>query len=189
MSNKRISNIDDEDDENASLCKIHYEQTLDEELRSYQWNAAEAEAKLAQKPEEESPLFDYQHAYALPNDPYCLRVLRINDSLENFRVSGRLVFTDEDPVNLRYTKRITNIAEMDALLVKTLYYQLAIKISFPITQSMKIGEKLLRDYETLVAPLAKFIDSIEHQDILIERSNFIESRGSGLGARSGFTRD
>lgn len=189
ISDKSISDINDKEDVNAKLCLLHYQQTLDEELRAYAWNGAFHEAKLAQKPTEESPLIEYEFAYSLPNNPFCLRPLRVNDGVENFIISGRLLFSDNDNIILGYTKRITNIAEMDPLLVKVLYTQLAIKLSFPITQSTKIGDKLLRDYETLVAPLAKFIDSIETRPRFRDRSNFVESRGNEISSQSGFTAD
>jgi len=184
IGNAFISNINDVDTQEAILCKLHFQQTMDEELRFYVWNSAEAQLQLVKEAApSKQPILDYKFIYKLPNDPFCLRVLDVNDSLERWRVSGRNILTDIDSdvetVNLRFTKRITDILEMDSLLVKVIYTQLALKISWPLTQSEKIYNNILQEYTRLIGPLAKFIDSTENRDDHTQQSGWENSRGGG----------
>lgn len=185
VGEKEIASIDDDDSREANLCKAHFDQTVDEELRSYVWNAAESQQELVKRSEpSKQPLFDYEFIYALPNDPFCLRVLQVNDDVERYRVSGRSLLSDEDKIILRYTKRIIDVNEMDSLLEKVIYTQLAIKIAWPLTQSDRVTSGLIAQYTQLVAPLAKFIDSTENRDVHPGDSDWMRSRGSNRGANA-----
>ena len=62
-----------DDTERARLCNAFYVPARDLVLRSHPWNFAVTRATLAQL--SDTPAYEYSYQYALPNDPYCLRVL------------------------------------------------------------------------------------------------------------------
>ena len=64
----------DEESVEANVCKLHYEPTRDEVLRSHRWNFAIRPEVLVQ--EVERPVFRWAFQYALPEDN--LRILEMN---------------------------------------------------------------------------------------------------------------
>ena len=68
-----------DDSERARLCNAFYEDARDACLRSHPWNFAITRASLTQL--SDSPVYGYDYQFALPTDPYCLRVLAMELSL------------------------------------------------------------------------------------------------------------
>ena len=64
-----------EDTERARLCNAFYESSRDSLLRSHPWNFAITRATLAKL--SSTPAYGFAYQYALPTDPYCLRVLEM----------------------------------------------------------------------------------------------------------------
>ena len=84
--------------ERARLCNAFYGDARDAVLRSHPWNFAITRARLAQL--SSTPAYGYSYQYALPTDPYCLRVLEMEYSdykfkIENSATEGRVLLTDE----------------------------------------------------------------------------------------------
>jgi hypothetical protein len=128
------SNIIDlnENTKTARVMNQMYENIRDDVFRAHPWNCLIRRAELAQ--EVTAPLFDYAHQYALPADPYCLRVLEFqNGSMtypyENlvgqgnkpfFVIEGRKLLTDSGTARIKYVGRVTDATQYDAGLVSVL---------------------------------------------------------------------
>ena len=79
-----------EDSERARLCNAFYEPSRDAILRSHTWNFAINRANLAKL--STSPAFEYANQFALPTDPFCLRVLKMEFEDYEFKIENLAKF-------------------------------------------------------------------------------------------------
>ena len=152
-----------DDSERARLCNAFYEDARDACLRSHPWNFAITRASLTQL--SDSPVYGYDYQYALPTNPYCLRVLAMEFEdyifkVENFSTQGRVLLTDEEPAKIIYIARITDTTLFDSLFVDTLITKLASDLAYPVTNSLKVQEQMYRLYQLKLSE-ARSIDGQE----------------------------
>ena len=84
-----------DDTERARLCNSFYVPSRDLVLRSHPWNFAVTRPTLAQL--SDTPAYEYSYQYALPNDPYCLRVLEMQ-----YKDYRRCYFSGKSTVSFKY---------------------------------------------------------------------------------------
>jgi hypothetical protein len=140
-----------DDTERARLCNALYEPARDACLRLHPWNFAITRATLSQL--SSTPNYEYSYQYALPTDPYCLRVLSMEYEdyifrIENSATEGRVLLTDESTAKILYVGKITDTAKFDSLFVDLLTAKLAAELAYPITNSVNLQtqmEKIYRD--------------------------------------------
>ena len=152
-----------DDSERARLCNAFYEDARDACLRSHPWNFAITRASLTQL--SDSPVYGYDYQYALPTNPYCLRVLAMEFEdyifkVENFSTQGRVLLTDEETAKIIYIARITDTTLFDSLFVDTLITKLASDLAYPVTNSLKVQEQMYRLYQLKLSE-ARSIDGQE----------------------------
>lgn len=127
-----VSNINPPDDTiRAELCARLYPIARDRVLRAYPWSFANKRITLARIAT--APEFEFAFAYQLPSDPFCLRVLKLNDATAKWGIDGRTLVTDLDSVKIKYTARITDTGLFDALFVMALIHLLAALMALSIT--------------------------------------------------------
>ncbi len=114
----------------ARLCNRYFEQSRDELCRAYDWNFASSRVVLAQLAE--TPLMNWDFTYALPAD---FLMLRDKENYGLYRIEdGKLLSNlDTTEFNIRYTRRIDDYNDCDALFIECWYLYLAYKIAFPLT--------------------------------------------------------
>lgn len=154
-----------EESQAARNCALFYEQTRDEVLRDHPWNFAAARETLVALVD--SPIFGWEYAYQLPTD--FIRLLFLNEyEAESIKtkwaIEGRRLLTDETEAQIRYTRKVTNASDFDALFIETLSLKLAAKLAMPLTKSIGLMETLLAEYEKFSLPRAKAADSSERND-------------------------
>ena len=152
-----------EDTERARLCNALYEPARDSLLRSHAWNFAITRASLAQI--SSTPAFEYSYQYALPTDPFCLRVLKMEFDdyefkIENLAGQGRVLLTNEGTANIIYIARITDPKLFDSIFVSTLTAKLASEMAYPVTNSAALQKEMERVYKLKLTE-ARSIDSTE----------------------------
>jgi hypothetical protein len=78
-----------------------------------------------------APEFGWAYQYQLPQDPYCLRVLQINeDRRARWSVEGRKLLCDvAGPLKLKFIRRVEDVAQWDAMLVQAVGLFLAHSIT------------------------------------------------------------
>jgi hypothetical protein len=123
-------------------CELFYEQTRDALLRSFVWNFASARKTLAQ--ETETPDFEWDYQYKLPEN-----YLRMKGEYgeDDFIIEGGLLLTNDDDVDIRYVKKVTDTAEFDSLFIEVLILELAKKLLPPLvgTKNPHLVEEINRD--------------------------------------------
>jgi len=177
----------DENSKAGRLVNQRYAGARDAVFRSHPWNCLIRRAALAQ--ETETPAFGYTYQYALPTEPYCLRVLEFSngsmsypqDNMTSnsggpvFVIEGRKLLTDEGSAQIKYVARVTDPQEYDASLVEALSARLATEIAYAITGSTTVVQLVTAIYDEKMRE-ARFVDATEGAPQRIEASDFIESR-------------
>lgn len=152
-----------EDTERARLCNAFYESSRDSLLRSHPWNFAITRATLTQL--STTPAYGFSYQYALPTDPYCLRVLEMEYQdyifkIENLATEGRVLLSDESTAKILYIGRITDTALFDSLFVDTLTAHLSVKLAYPITNSTSLQLQMHKLYQAKLSE-ARSVDGQE----------------------------
>src|SRR6267142_4690232 len=130
----------DEESPEARVCRLHYEETRDEVLRSHRWNFAIKREHLVRNVT--PPVFGWNFRYELPTD--CLRVLDVcgwdvTKRPGHWEVEGRFVVSNDEDADARYIWRVVDCNLFDALFVEALVLKLAGKIARPINGSAKMS--------------------------------------------------
>ena len=177
-------------DENSKVGRLinqRYESVRDAVFRSHPWNCLIRRAELGQ--ETDAPVFGYSKQYALPTNPFCLRVLEFsNGSLSYpqdnmtsntggpvFVIEGRKLLTDEDTARIKYIARVTDPQQYDALLIDALSARLASEIAYAATGSTSVSQLADALYRDKLLE-ARFVDATDGAPQKLEASDFIESR-------------
>lgn len=152
-----------DDTERARLCNAFYESSRDACLRAHPWNFAITRATLAQL--STTPAYGFSYQYALPTDPYCLRVLEMEYQdyifkIENLATEGRVLLTDESTAKILYIARITDTSLFDSLFVDLLTAKLSINLAYAITGSLKVQEQMYLLYTKILSE-ARSVDGQE----------------------------
>ena len=152
-----------EDTERARLCNAFYETARDSLLRSHPWNFAITRASLTRL--SSTPAYGFAYQYALPTDPYCLRVLEMEYQdyifkIENLATEGRVLLSDEDTAKILYVGRITDTSLFDSLFVDTLTAHLSVKLAYPITNSTSLQLQMHKLYQAKLSE-ARSVDGQE----------------------------
>ena len=149
--------------ERARLCNAFYGDARDAVLRSHPWNFAITRATLAQL--SSTPAYGYSYQYALPTDPYCLRVLEMEYSdykfkIENSATEGRVLLTDESEAKILYIAKVTDPTKFDAMFTDTLTAKLAVDLAYPVTNSVQFQAQMQKLYQLKLSE-ARSIDGQE----------------------------
>ena len=164
--------------ERARLCNAFYEDTRDAVLRSPPWNFAITRATLAQL--SSTPAYGYSYQYALPTDPYCLRVLEMEYSdykfkIENSATEGRVLLTDESEAKILYIAKVTDPTKFDAMFTDTLTAKLAVDLAYPVTNSVQFQAQMQKLYQLKLSE-ARSIDGQEGFIDELVANTFIDFR-------------
>ena len=147
-----------EDSKNARILNQRYEYVRDSVFRAHPWNCLVTRVKLS--PDTASPAFGFDNQFTLPTDPYCLRVLTLDDSDLIFRVEGRKILCNEDVINLKYIGRIVDPNQYDLNLIETLSAALAADTAYAIVGSTSLASSMISIYDKKLSE-ARFIDATE----------------------------
>jgi hypothetical protein len=165
----------DENSQAARACKLRYPYARDAALRGYDWNFAAARAELPALAE--LPAFGYGRQYELPSD--CLRVRSLeNGEADDWKVEGRRILTDMGaPIRVKYTARVTDPVQFDALFVAALSARIAADVAVSLSESTSKAQGLWQVY------LGKLHEAWKND--AIEGQADALPQGSWVGARFG----
>ncbi len=128
----------------AEHCRRMWNLTRDALLRQRHWNFALKRAalpKLADK-----PAFGWANAFELPED-YILAVdlngRRSGTGEAHFDAEGDRLLCNEDQAELRYVRRVINVAEWDASFCQAFSYQLAAAVAPALSAAQGMADRLL----------------------------------------------
>jgi hypothetical protein len=161
-----------------ALYKRWYDKSRRKVLRSQPWNFAAKRAELAAS--EDKPAFGYNNKFPVPSD--FIRLLQVIDSFgrvlpeDEYSFEGRNILCNNTaPLNIIYVYDIENIIDMDDLFVDLLVCEIALGVSFKVSDSNTDVSRIksLRDD---ISKQAKSINGQENPPKRVERSYLVQSR-------------
>ena len=171
----------------ANVCLRFFDTVLEEVLRAANWNCAIEQAELAENAE--TPPFTWEHSFALPEDPKCLRVIQMEDPSSVFKVQRRNLLTDEAICKIAYVGKVTDVTDLDSLCTKAFYLSLAVAMAYNRTGVNTVKNGLMQELDDTLAE-AKSMDALEGdpdqpQFSIWNAARTVGSRGRFRGANSG----
>lgn len=138
-----------------------YVPTLDEVLRSHNWNFASV--RQAVSPLICAPAFGFSYQFALPCSPFCLMVLDTDmEAADAWRIEFgmscatagataadcyRVLVTSGCLSTLLYIGRVDDVNMWDALFTDAFTYELAFRAAYPLTRNATLMEWLKKEKE------------------------------------------
>lgn len=143
----RITDIDTDQSTEAIKCQTHFEQTRDALTESHTWRFASGRKKLSQ--DTVDPDFEYDNQFILPTD-YLVQKSVWNgfgprSTVFSYSLEGDRLLTNEDEINLRYIKRVTDPTKFDPLFVEVFILKLALKLVALAGANPKMTETIGRE--------------------------------------------
>lgn len=174
----------DDGNSDALLCNSLFDQAIEEVLREYTWGCAKTRVRLAKLTE--TPPFGYDYYYSLPSD--FIRLVNIYDNAGNWDPSNNWIIesdrilSDIDGVCLTYIRKVTDTKILDSLCIGAIINKLATKMAFAKTASRTLVQSLIEEYETVILPRARSIDTYENKDVMESQLDpWLNSRDGSLG--------
>lgn len=156
------------------LCRMHYPLVLDAVLRAHPWNFAIRRAELAALTT--VPTYEFSTAFALPTNPYCIKVIRTSHEANGMSSSAvygypgihgyssasveyrietidhdgtpvRCILINDSSLMIEYVARITDVALFDPLFTDVLAARLAAEIAIPLTDNQSATKTMLEIYQ------------------------------------------
>ena len=139
----------DENSQAARVCRLRYPFARDACLRAYDWNFAAWRASLPALAA--APAFGFANAYQLPPDCLFVREVGEREGCAWAVEAGRLLTNEGAPVNLTYTRAVTNPAAFDPLFAETLAARIAAEVAVSLTESLGKAQTLWQVYQLKLA--------------------------------------
>lgn len=197
-----IENFDERSPE-AAACRRVFDSSLEYILRAFEWSFATKRANLQLVPGDLPA--DWMYVYAYPND--CLNMLELMPRRESDtaapyrRFDGvglygrplgdtvaytievnandvRVIYTNLEDAVARYTRRITNIENIDALASQALKWQVAARIATTLKGDMDKAQMATQAYAQTLAQAAAMTKK-EQQEMPQRTSTLIGARYGG----------
>lgn len=147
----RITSITDNTAE-AKHCNTFFDDIADLVMVEGSWATTIKRASLNKTTN--TPTFGYTSEFQLPTDPFCLKLLNVDDvtpgSIEH-RVEGDKLLTNTSTIKVRYIGRVTNTQSYGPFLTQAIISRLAAELAYPITGQASVYERLYAQYERDVA--------------------------------------
>jgi hypothetical protein len=147
-----------EDSKAARICNQRYEFIRDSVFRAHPWNALITRRTLS--PDAQAPTFEFDNAFTLPTDPFCLRVISLDFHDIIHRVEGRKILCNEDTLNLVYVGRVEDVNQYDMLLIESIAAALAADLAYPLAGSTSLAQEMRGVYQDKLKE-ARFVDATE----------------------------
>jgi len=151
-----MSDVETDTTVQGIYCRQHYEQTRNALLESYRWRFAMERAALSDT-DIEDPTDEYSYVYQLPDN--FLRLVSIYEESARtqyykYALEGEKFYTNEDEINIRYIKKVTDVSKFTPLFIEVFVLKLARKLAMPLTQGNG-GLELIADIDNELTPLLR----------------------------------
>ena len=87
------------------------------------------------------PVWGFDKAYSLPNDPHCLSVLELKET-STYRIEGRTLVCNTDTATIKFVARITDPGQFDPALVFALACRISAEVSYALTQNRALSNDM-----------------------------------------------
>ena len=143
-----ITSLDD-DQKEAKLCKLNYDNIRDTVLEAHDWTFA---IKWYELPKlADPPLSEYANAYEIPSE--VLRVMFVGQDYNNqddWQVEGGNIVTNSNSCRCQVIVSIDDPSRYSPLFVQAFVARLAMELAIPITNSRSLMESNAQLYRAKV---------------------------------------
>ena len=163
---------------NEQVCNLIYHEVLEQVLAMHNWNCAKFRKELAENVT--IPVFGWGHAFKLPVDPKCLKVLYLEEKVD-FNVEGMNLVTNSETATIAFTGWVEHPNELDSMLRKVFYLSMAVEMAYRQVENNTVLNGL---YDQLSDAWkdARIRDAQEGTFQRVDKSNWIQSRYQRIGA-------
>lgn len=159
IGHESITSINQLNSSVAETARRLYPIVRDDALRQAHWNCATKRQTLALEAVYEVK-DEFDHAYELPRDPYCLKARRFagvyydtssrwHPDKHPFRIEGRVLLTNVEEPQLIYTARLEDVNLFDATLFNAVAVYLGSYFATAIRKDYKLQATLFAIWEKL----------------------------------------
>ena len=127
----------------AEKCNAIYETIRDIELASHNWKFATVYVELVIV--DETPAFDFDYSFQLPQD--FLKLVRTDSNSIKYRIVGDKLYTDDDEMYIEYIARITNPGDFSSPFTELLIARLAKDLAWGVTNNKALSIDLAENYK------------------------------------------
>jgi hypothetical protein len=163
IGSKRLNDLDTDQSPEAIQCRLFFEPDRDALIRSHWWRFARARASLSQ--DTVSPDFEWDNQFILPSDFLAARPVFGDFETQNTRFSydleGDRLLTNQEAIDLRYIKRVTDPTKFDPLFVKVLVYTLADDLIGPLAGG---DPRIQKKIDAKLAVLMRRVRTMDKQE-------------------------
>ena len=155
----RLISLTDTTTESGVMNQL-YESSRDAVMRAFPWNSLINRAQLTASTT--TPSFGADYQYPLPTDPYCLRVLEMNETTptDQWKVEGRNILTDASTCKIRFIGRPDDVGDIDPLLAAAISARLAAAACYTLVQNGTAQQQMWQLYAVKLDE-AKGVDNVE----------------------------
>jgi hypothetical protein len=147
-ANTVINNLTNDVSYEANLCKKNVDEAMDFLLGMHRWSFATYRTNLATA--NESIAYEYDYAFQLPTDPYCLDVMEVVDveglPIDDWKVEGRYILCNEEDIYIKYIGRVVEVANCSMLFRNAWVFYLAMLLAEPLLHSDQVAAKMERQF-------------------------------------------
>ena len=163
----------------ANTINTVYETVRDAVLRDHTWNFAIKQATPSL--DATAPIYGFNNRFDMPTD--LLRLIEIENN-PKYKIEGRFILTDSNPINIKYVYKNETVTEYDSMFVQALAVRLAATIAERLTQSSTLAEELMGLYRLHLKD-AKSVDAQVNYPDDLEANLWLDSRFKGTSIGSG----
>ena len=162
----------DDSSKSARYCRILYDAVRRRLQRKHSWVFAlyTTTAPKVGNAINQDFLFQYQK----PND--CLRLVRVSDGKTGYALEGSYIYSDEDPLIIRYVQDIQDPNLFDDSFIECLVILLAIALIAPLGCDIAREQYYDKKFEAALAE-ARHINAIEQNTPELFEGNWVPARG------------
>lgn len=154
LGSQRINDFSDgtESSTQAILCRLHYEPVRDATLQLHRWRFNSERAILSR--DTTDPDFEWGAQFILPTDYLTMRSIFegrfSDDNFRSYALEGDRLLTNETTMEIRYIKKVTDVAKFNPLFIQLFVLQLALKLAMPLTQDVKLKRDIKEDIQLIL---------------------------------------
>ena len=163
----------------ANTINTVYETVRDSVLRDHTCNFAIKQATPSL--DATAPIYGFNHRFDMPTD--LIRLIELEDN-PRYKIEGRFILTDSNPINIKYVYKNETVTEYDSMFVQALAVRLAGTIAERLTQSSTLAEELIGLYRLHLKD-AKSVDAQVNYPDDLEANLWLDSRFKGTSIGSG----
>ncbi len=135
----------------ANTCNMLFDTLADRAMMQGAWTSTIRRVELALLVD--TPAFGYAYQFQLPVDPFCLKVLGLDEAAPNstdFRVEGDKLLANFNTMSIRYIGRLTDPEDFDPMLTEAVETLLASHLALIISGDKNVAMELKKEYLELV---------------------------------------